>query len=407
MDVIVIGGGAAGFFSAIEIARLSPGHRVTILEKSNKVLGKVKVSGGGRCNVTHNCYEPRQLASHYPRGSRMLKNLFREFHAGDMVRWLEERGVEVHAEADGRMFPDTNDSQTIVDCFVREAQRKGVDIRMGESVTRIEDSAGVFRLTTGSGQEYHASKVLIATGGNSNLSAYKFISDLGHSIRKPIPSLFTFNDSAKRFVDLMGLSVKDAVVRIEGTRYSQKGPVLITHWGLSGPAVIRLSAWAAEYLHESAYRFRVYVNWAGDISEIGMRNYLEEHRREKGRQNVITNALFGIPVRLWNKLCILAEIPDGKVWSELSKKSINRLIEFLIRCPFDMAGKTTYKEEFVTCGGVPLDEVDPDRMESKRIKGLFFAGEALDIDGETGGFNFQAAWTTGYLAARAIASNLK
>jgi predicted Rossmann fold flavoprotein len=407
MDVIVIGGGAAGFFSAIEIARLSPGHRVTILEKSNKVLGKVKVSGGGRCNVTHNCYEPRQLASHYPRGSRMLKNLFREFHAGDMVRWLEERGVEVHAEADGRMFPDTNDSQTIVDCFVREAQRKGVDIRMGESVTRIEDSAGVFRLTTGSGQEYHASKVLIATGGNSNLSAYKFISDLGHSIRKPIPSLFTFNDSAKRFVDLMGLSVKDAVVRIEGTRYSQKGPVLITHWGLSGPAVIKLSAWAAEYLHESAYRFRVYVNWAGDISEIEMRNYLEEHRREKGRQNVITNALFGIPVRLWNKLCILAEIPDGKVWSELSKKSINRLIEFLIRCPFDMAGKTTYKEEFVTCGGVPLDEIDPDRMESKRIKGLFFAGEALDIDGETGGFNFQAAWTTGYLAARAIASDLK
>src|SRR5690606_14040898 len=252
-----------------------------------------------------------------------------------------------------------------------------------------------------------ASKVLIALGGSPNPSAYQVIAGLGHTIRKPIPSLFTFNDAGKAFVDLMGVSVKDATVRIEGTRYAQRGPVLITHWGLSGPAVIKLSAWAAEHLHEAAYTFRVHVNWCDDTSENDIRSYFEEHRQLKGKQNILGNALFGIPTRLWIRLCMLAEIPEDKIWSELRKKNLNRLIEFLIRCPFSMAGKTTYKEEFVTCGGVPFNEIHSDRMESKIVKGLFFAGEALDIDGETGGFNFQAAWTTGFLAARAIAEDLK
>ncbi len=405
-DVIVVGGGAAGFFCALEIARQNPKLRITILEKSNKVLGKVKVSGGGRCNVTHNCFEPRALAGHYPRGARHLKNLFRHFHSGDMVRWLQERGVNVHAEEDGRMFPVTNDSQTIVNCFLQEASRFGIRIQMGEAVTRIEGVAPEFCLTTITSREFRARRILIATGGNPNLPAYQFISDLGHAIKKPIPSLFTFNDATKGFTDLMGLAVRDATVRIEGTRISQQGPVLITHWGLSGPAVIKLSAWAAEYLHASAYKFRVYVNWCGGISEEEIRSTLDDHRRLRGKQSITGNALFGIPIRLWNRLCALAEIPEAKIWSELPKKSMNRLIEFLIRCPFDMAGKTTYKEEFVTCGGVPLSEIDSERMESRLVKGLFFAGEVLDIDGETGGFNFQAAWTTGYLAAHAIASDL-
>ncbi len=406
-DVIVIGGGAAGFFGAIEVARLNPTLRILILEKSNKVLAKVKVSGGGRCNVTHHCFEAPELAKHYPRGAKTLKGLFRHFHAGDMVDWLKTRGVEVHAEEDGRMFPVTNESQTIIDCFVNEALRRNIRIHLGQGVTRISGEANKFRMATLSGEEYTASKVLIAIGGSPNPSAYQVIAGLGHTIRKPIPSLFTFNDAGKAFVDLMGVSVKDATVRIEGTRYAQRGPVLITHWGLSGPAVIKLSAWAAEHLHEAAYTFRVHVNWCGDTSENDIRSYFEEHRQLKGKQNILGNALFGIPTRLWIRLCMLAEIPEDKIWSELPKKNLNRLIEFLIRCPFSMAGKTTYKEEFVTCGGVPLNEIHSDRMESKIVKGLFFAGEALDIDGETGGFNFQAAWTTGFLAARAIAEDLK
>lgn len=403
-DIIIVGGGAAGFFAAIEAATLAPGRRIVILEKSNKVLAKVKVSGGGRCNVTHNCFEPRLLAGHYPRGARTLKTLFRHFHAGDMVRWLKEKGVDVHAEEDGRIFPVTNDSQTVIDCFLREALRLGVRVQMGEAVTRIDGDEIEFTVSTMTGKSFYGRKILIAVGGNPNLPAYRFIADLGHTIDKPIPSLFTFNDATKGFSDLMGLAVKDASVRIEGTRFSQRGPVLITHWGLSGPAVIKLSAWAAEYLFETAYKFRVYVNWVGDASEDEMRNALEAHRRAKGKQTVTGNALFGLPVRLWSRLCVLAEIGEEKIWSELSKKSLNRLIEFLIRCPFDMAGKTTYKEEFVTCGGIPLHEIRPDRMESKVVKNMFFAGEVINIDGETGGFNFQAAWTTGWLAARAMVS---
>jgi predicted Rossmann fold flavoprotein len=401
-DLIVIGGGAAGFYGALQAAEIQPGLKILILEKSTRVLSKVRVSGGGRCNVTHSCFDPVRLSQHYPRGEKVLRRIFKKYDTGQTVEWFQSRHVVIKTEADGRMFPVTDDSQTIIDCFLNEARRRNVQIQMGAEVHGIDLKDTGLEVSTTSGLKYSARRVLVATGGSPKREAYSFIEKLGHKIRTPIPSLFTFNDSKKIFVDLMGVSVANAEVRIARTSYRQVGAVLITHWGLSGPAVIRLSAWAAEHLHAVNYQFLALVSWVGSAEEETMRSFLLSQKTARARQKIHGHPLFNLPQRLWVKLCDLSEIPEGKIWSEIGNKNLNRLLEHLIKCPFQIKGKTTFKEEFVTCGGVDFSEIDPETLESKFAKGVYFAGEVLNEDGETGGFNFQAAWSTASVAARAM-----
>lgn len=401
-DLIVIGGGAAGFFGAIEAASAKQNLRVLILEKSGKILSKVKISGGGRCNVTHSCFEPMKLAQHYPRGEKKLKELFKRFQAKDVVDWFAERGVKLKAESDGRMFPESDNSQTIIDCFLNETAKYKIKIELEAGVERIVHRTDSLEVHCTNQRTYSTSKVLIATGGSPKTESYNWIIEMGHSLIKPIPSLFTFNDPSRQFVDLMGLSVPQAEVKIAATKFVQTGPVLITHWGLSGPAIIKLSAWAAQYLHQANYEFTALVSWIGPCSEEKIRSTLLDYKGVHPHQKVISNPLFNLPQRLWQKICALALIENQKVWNDVSLKNINRLIEFLIRAPFQIKGKTTFKEEFVTCGGVDLNDVYPETLESKKVKNVFFAGEVLNIDGETGGFNFQAAWTTAFIAAQEI-----
>lgn len=406
-DVIVVGGGAAGFFGAIELATLNPSLRIAILEKSSKLLSKVRISGGGRCNLTHHCYELTPLTKHYPRGQKELKPLFRIFQPRDTVKWFGEHGLKLKIEKDGRIFPQSDQSESVIECFLTAAARYAIKIYSQTEVKNISKKENkLFNLLCSGEKNFSAKRILIATGGHPKAQAYDWLGRMGHTIAPPIPSLFTFNDSQKKFASLMGLSVADAAIKIAGTPFEQQGPVLITHWGLSGPAVIRLSAWAAEHLHTVGYSFVALVNWTGEKNEEDVRKVLL-HFREIHRQKKVTrNPLFKLPVRLWALLCSLAQIDEEMVWGATPKKALNRLVEQITHCQFQIEGKTTFKEEFVTCGGIHLAEVDLPTMESKKMKGIFFAGEVLHIDGETGGFNFQAAWTTAYLAAHGIVSDL-
>lgn len=404
-DLIIVGGGAAGFFGAIQAAELQPGMKIVILEKTNKLLSKVRISGGGRCNVTHHCFERTALSHHYPRGQKPLKSLFRKYQAEDVVKWFDQKGVKLKAEEDGRMFPVTDSSETIIDCFLDQANQHNIKIEMNSGVEEIKILPDGFELIC-ENKKFKARKILIALGGHPNANAYMLLKKIGHTIAPLIPSLFTFNDSQKEFKDLMGVSVPNGVVRIAGTKFSQEGPILITHWGLSGPAVIKLSAWAAEYFHQHKYEATVLVSWIKETQEETVRKFLADYKSTNKKRKVYSHPLYELPQRLWTRLCELAEIEDQKIWDELSNKNLNKLLELLIRCPFKIKGKTTFKEEFVTCGGVDLNGVDLETMESKKIKNLFFAGEVLNIDGETGGFNFQAAWTTAYIAAKKIADRL-
>jgi predicted Rossmann fold flavoprotein len=400
-DLIIIGGGAAGFFCAINAAEMNPAAKILILEKSSRVLSKVKVSGGGRCNVTHNCFNPFILADHYPRGSKALKQLFKIFQANDMVNWLEKKGVSIKAEDDGRMFPTSDDSQTIIDCFLRLAVAFKVKISLGSAVTHVTKEGSFFKVQVNT-TIHEGRYVLVATGGSPNRQAYGWLESIGHVIVPPIPSLFTFNDADKGFVDLMGVSCASAAVRIEGTKFAQRGPVLLTHWGLSGPAVIKLSAWAAEHLHKVQYSFVIQVNWTEFEKEDDIRVRLMKQKELHPTKKISAASLFGLPQRLWDKLLALAGVEEHWLWGETPNKNLNKLLENLYRCRFTIKGKTTFKEEFVTCGGVDLNQVDLATMESKVLPGLYFAGEVLNIDGETGGFNFQAAWTTAFIAAKSM-----
>lgn len=404
-DLIVIGGGAAGFFGAIQAAELKTGLKILILEKTPKLLSKVRISGGGRCNVTHNCFNPFELAHHYPRGEKALKTIFKVYHVQQVIDWFASKGVKLKAESDGRMFPVTDSSESIINCFLQEADRLRIKIKTGVGSPAIEKHEAYFHVVTEHKEMFQTPKLLIAAGGNINFHFYDWIRALGHTISNPIPSLFTFNDSENRFKDLMGISIPNAEVKITGTKFFQQGPVLITHWGLSGPAIIKLSAWAAEHLHDVNYHFDILVSWAGSVKEEDLRSHMAEHKRSKGKQKIATNPMFSLPQRLWQRLCELSEIEESKIWNEISLKNLNKLIEHLIRCPFHMKGKTTFKEEFVTCGGVDLKEINLNTMESKMVNSLYFAGEVLNIDGETGGFNFQAAWSTAFLAARSISNS--
>ncbi|GAB4092374.1 BaiN/RdsA family NAD(P)/FAD-dependent oxidoreductase [Flaviaesturariibacter terrae] len=397
--LIVIGGGAAGFFCAVNAARLHPGLKVTLLEKSSKLLSKVRVSGGGRCNVTHQLFELPEFSRRYPRGQNFLKKTLHRFDAAATIRWFDERGVTLKAEADGRMFPTTDSSETIIACLLREAARYSVEIRMNADVRNIRKN-DVFHVELADGRILEADSVCIASGGAPKSAQFDWIRALGHSITEPLPSLFTFNLPGNPITALMGLSVERARVKIEGSKLSEEGPVLITHWGLSGPAVLRLSAWGARELAALNYHFKAHVHWAPELSEIDLKEAFAGARRGHPQKKVVNGNPTGIPSRLWEFLLQCAGISTELRFADLPAKAENALIRAITDSVFEVKGKTTFKEEFVTAGGVQLSEVDANTLMSRKVPGLYFAGEVLDVDGITGGFNFQHAWTSGWIAAK-------
>jgi predicted Rossmann fold flavoprotein len=405
--LVVIGGGAAGFFCAINAARLNPTLDVCILEKSNKLLAKVKVSGGGRCNTTHACFELPELVQKYPRGQNFLKKTFHWFNTNDTIEWFASRGVDLKTEADGRMFPTTNDSQTIIDCLLKEADKYKVQVQLQTSVEKITvNDTGVFLLQTNS-KAIEANFVCVATGGFPKAHQFEFITSLGHTIEAPVPSLFTFNMPGNPITELMGVSVPEAQVKIAGTKIMATGPLLITHWGMSGPAILKCSAWGARELANLGYAFTIRVNWIPSYAEQDLRTAWPLIRAEQGNTKVGGRNPFELPNRLWLHLLDLCGIDAGITWATLTAAAQNKLITALTAFECKVSGKTTFKDEFVTCGGIKLSEIDANTMQSKIVNGLYFAGEIMDIDGITGGFNFQNAWTSGWIAAKSIAEPKK
>jgi predicted Rossmann fold flavoprotein len=406
--LIVIGGGAAGFFCAVNAARLHPSLEVIVLEKTGKLLSKVKVSGGGRCNVTHSCFSIADMIRHYPRGANFLKKAFHHFFTTDTIQWFSERGVALKTEDDGRMFPVSNTSQSIIDCLMKEANKYGVEIRLMCDVKSLKyEEEKQFTLELSDGRQLTADFVCIASGGYAKPSQFGWVQQLGHSIAEPVPSLFTFNMPGNAITQLMGVSVPEASVKIPGTSLSAKGPLLITHWGLSGPAVLRLSAWGARQLANCNWQFTILINWMPHFNEQTLREYLQELRFGIAAQKIGNRNPFDLPQRLWQYLLQVSGIDEHKRWADLPAKEQNKLIANCCIQEFKVQGKTTFKEEFVTAGGIQLSEIDVNTMQSKVIPHLYFAGEILDVDGITGGFNFQHAWTSGFIAANAIAKQLE
>lgn len=399
-DLIVIGGGAAGIFNAINVSTLFPEKKVLVIEKSNKLLAKVKISGGGRCNVTHACFDPKELIRFYPRGARELLSVFSRFSPLETAMWFAERGVKLKTEEDGRMFPITDSSQTIIDCLLKEAEKNNVNIWQNCEVKNIAPQEKGFVLKLSDGQEISCHKLMIATGGHPKLEQYKWIEKLGHSIVPPVPSLFTFNLIKNPITELMGVSVKKARVKLLPLKLEEEGSLLITHWGFSGPVILKLSAFAARELHTIDYKYEVMINWLPQFNELELKNYFENQRLNFGNHKLINRQGFELPSRLWSFLLYKSGIDENKRWADVSNKEINKLIETILRDRYAANGKTTFKEEFVTCGGVSLKEIDFKTMQSKLVNDLYFAGEILNIDGVTGGFNFQAAWATAYVAAQ-------
>lgn len=402
MRIAVIGGGAAGFFAAIAAKEAAPGHDVVLLEASGRLLSKVRVSGGGRCNVTHACFDVRELVQFYPRGGKELRQAFSRFMTGDTIAWFEERGVALKTEVDGRMFPVTDDSATIVDCLMAAAGKAGVSIKMAAPVRSITQKDNQFILSFREGGESTFDRVLIATGGSAKLEGFDWIASLGHTIIPPVPSLFTFNIPNDPVTQLMGVSVEAATVSLAKEHLSVKGPLLITHWGLSGPAVLKLSSLAARSLAEQQYQFDVLVNWLGDMEPADFSEWMISMRKERTTTKVVSTSPNGISRRLWEFLVARSRVRSDINWSDLRREEIDALSNTVLSDRYHVKGKTTFKEEFVTCGGVSLKEVDFKTMQSKVVPGLYFAGEVLDIDAVTGGFNFQAAWTTGFIAGNAM-----
>jgi len=413
LKIIVIGGGAAGFFSAITCAQTYPQARVTLLEAGRLLLAKVRISGGGRCNATHACFDPAILVQNYPRGGKALRGAFTRFQPRDTVEWFASHSVTLKTEADGRMFPVTDDSATIVNCLIRAAEDAGVNIRTGDAVVSVnkltlEDWHGGraitkepgFEIELKSGERLKCDRLILATG--SNPSGFKWAKHLGHTIESPVPSLFTFNISDRRIEDLAGVSVANAKVKLPEAKLEQSGPLLITHWGLSGPAVLKLSAWGARFLHDRHYQTSLLINWLPQYNPEVLRQQLLGVKSQLSQRLVVSSCPFPIPRRLWERLTSAIGIDEPKRWADIPNKTLDRLLQELVQGEYQIAGKGAFKEEFVTCGGVNLKEVDFKTMESRRCPGLYFAGEILDIDGVTGGFNFQSAWTTAWLAGSAI-----
>ena len=399
MKIVIIGGGAAGFFSAITIAERLPKANIIILERGKDVLQKVKISGGGRCNVTHACFLTRELVKNYPRGEKALMSPFSRFAAGDTIEWFERHGVELKIEDDGRMFPITDDSQTIVDCLYNTATRLGVKILRGCRVDNIQIIENEFVINTPS-EIFKAHKVVIAAG--SSTGVWDILKQLGHTIVQPVPSLFTFNIKDNRIKDLAGLSVPNAEITVENSKLKSSGPLLITHWGLSGPSILRLSAWGARAFFEKHYSFKIKINWTGFETFDDVKEELNNIKLSSAKKNISNTTMFNIPSRLWQRFLEASAIPSDMRWADITKKQTITLAEQLTATVFEVKGKSTFKDEFVTAGGVQLDEVNFKTYESKLVSNLFLAGEILDIDAITGGFNFQAAWTSGWIVGQSI-----
>ncbi len=422
-DVIIVGGGAAGFFGAIQTARANSKLKIAIFERGKSVLGKVKVSGGGRCNVTHAVFEPLPLSEHYPRGQKELLGPFHKYAAGDTMQFFEERGVPLKIEDDGRIFPTSDSSQSIIDCFLEETEKLGITVLKNSSVKNIENSTEVengWRVTT-MNKHYHCKKLLVTAG--SNTKVWELLKRLGHAIVSPVPSLFTFNCIDSRIKGLQGLSKVGKVDIMPKKQYdsriviqlkskvekeplfTQEGPILITHWGFSGPAVLKLSAWAAKELHDFHYNFRIRINWMPDYSLGTMVGFLTEIKFVEARKTVLKAKVLELPSRLWARLVEAAGIHTNQKWADLTKEQIQALASQLTEGSFKIEGKSTFKEEFVTAGGVDLSEINFKTFESKILPNLYLAGEVINVDAVTGGFNFQNAWTGAYIAAQAIAKN--
>ena len=403
-DFVAIGGGAAGFFGAIAFAEKAPGSRVCILEKTSTVLGKVKISGGGRCNVTHACFDAKRLTTHYPRGERNLIGPFHRFGAQDTVDWFQKRGVALKTESDGRIFPVTDDSQTVIDCLMSATRELGVEVRYHSEVDRLCRSGERWLVDLKDGSTVSSRAVLLATGGTRNNAGVRLAGTLGHEIVPAAPSLFTFKIPDRRLEGLSGIAVEDVVVSIPGTKLRSDGPCLITHWGLSGPAILKLSARGARELADKDYQFEIVINWCGPITGEKLEAILLEARESASKRRV-RNGLPGLtmPSRLWHRLAEDSGVPAELTWSNLTRDARQRLAAELTAGRFRVQGQSLNKDEFVTSGGVALKEIDFKTMQSRRTPGLFFAGEVIDIDGVTGGFNFQSAWTTGHIAGESAA----
>jgi predicted Rossmann fold flavoprotein len=402
--LVVIGGGAAGFFCAVNAARLYPQMQVTIIEKTGKLLSKVKVSGGGRCNVTHACFRMADMIKKYPRGEKFLKKAFHHFFTTDTITWFEERGVKLKTEADGRMFPATNSSQTIIDTLVKEANKYGVQILMNAEVKALATEQSQFKIKLADNRILNADFICIASGGYPKSTQFEWIKNCGHIIEAPVPSLFTFNMPGNAITSLMGITVDNVAVKIAGTKFLEQGPLLITHWGMSGPAILKLSAWGARDLKTKNYEFKITVNWIPEFNENTLREKMQQFRFSMASQKISNRNPFNLPTRLWEYLMNQSDIAVDTRWADLPAKEQNKLIKNLCVQEFEIKGKTTFKEEFVTSGGIQLNEIDYNTMQSKKMPGLFFAGEVINVDAVTGGFNFQNAWTTGWIAAKAVSS---
>ena len=403
--LIVVGGGAAGFFCAVNAARLSPLLEVVIVEKTSKLLSKVRVSGGGRCNVTHACFSIAEMIKKYPRGASFLKKSFHHFFTTDTINWFKDRGVELKTESDGRMFPSSNSSQTIVDCLMQEANRYGVEIWMNKEVKAVNKVNDGFELLFSNDTSQVANFLCIASGGYPKSTQFEWLHQIGHTIESPVPSLFTFNMPGNPINALMGISVERAQVKIMGSKLAEEGPLLITHWGMSGPAILKLSAWGARELAAKNWQFGIIVNWLPAYNEQTLKDKFQLIRFDIAAQKISNRNPFLLPQRLWEYLLQQSGVNENSRWADLPAKEQNKLIKNICAQEFSVNGKTTFKEEFVTSGGIALEEVEHASMQSKIAPGLFFAGEVLNVDGVTGGFNFQNAWTTGWIAAKAIAAN--
>ncbi len=397
-DIIIVGGGAAGFFTAINIVEKKPKIKVAILERGNEVLTKVRVSGGGRCNVTHACFEPNELVKFYPRGEKELRGPFHQFCSGDTVEWFENHGVELKIEDDGRMFPVSNSSQTIIDCFLESAKKLGITILTGQSVQSIFKKEKLWKIETPT-ENYIAEKLILATGSNPKI--WEMVQTFGHAIVNPVPSLFTFNIKDSRIKELPGVSAQVSI-KIKDTKLTSTGPLLITHWGMSGPAVLKLSAWGARILHDKNYQFTIFVNWLNDVEADECEKILKDLKQEHAKKAVSKKSPFDFPNRLWESLVLASNIEADTKWADLTKIQTQNLVQQLTNSSFQVNGKSTFKEEFVTAGGIDLKEINFKTMESKLHQNLYFAGEIVNIDAVTGGFNFQNAWTSGFIVANSI-----
>lgn len=411
-DIIIVGGGAAGFFTAINIVEKNPKLKVAILERGSEVLQKVRISGGGRCNVTHACFEPNELVKFYPRGEKELRGPFHQFCSGDTIEWFSNHGVELKIEDDGRMFPVSNSSQTIIDCFLQATQKLGITVLTGQSVQSIfnpEVSGDNFWKIETQSENYIAEKLILATGSNPKI--WEMLQNFGHAIVAPVPSLFTFNIKDSRIAALPGVAANVTIKVKDTTRGSAErseakltssGPLLITHWGMSGPAILKLSAWGARILHDKNYQFTIFVNWLNDVDAEDAEKILKELKQEHAKKAVSKKSPFEFPNRLWESLVLASGIEAETKWADVSKIQLQNLANQLTNASFQVNGKSTFKEEFVTAGGIDLKEINFKTMESKLHKNLYFAGEIVNVDAITGGFNFQNAWTSGFIVASAI-----